>query len=435
MQRYDKYKDSGIEWLGEVPEHWVMRPNKYVFQLVKNQVGKRSGEYDLLSLTLRGIVKRDMENPEGKFPAEFDTYQEVKVNDFVFCLFDVEETPRTVGLSSFDGMITGAYTVMKPLKGIHAPFMYYYYLNADDKKQLKFLYRGLRNTIPKDSFSSLKSIIPPIEEQETIANFLGDKCEKIDGAVILKEQQIEKLKELRQITIHNAVTKGISHFKGEVVLMKNSGIDWIGQVPERWGVRRLASLGFFSKGGGFSKADLVEEDGEPAILYGDIYTKYNYKILSPIRLISRKASSQAVKLEFNDLLFTGSGELKEDIGKCVAFKSRLATFAGGDVIIFKQKNNSSEFLSYCMNTNGAKYEKAKSSKGEIIVHTYASKLREISVPTPPLHEQQEIVAYLEEQTAKIDKAIVQKQEQIVKLKEYKQSLINEVVTGKLKVTE
>jgi len=239
MQRYEKYKDSGIDWLGEIPEHWVMRPNKYVFQLVKNQVGKRSIKYDLLSLTLRGIVKRDMENPEGKFPAEFDTYQEVRVNDFVFCLFDVEETPRTVGLSSFDGMITGAYTVMKPTKGIHAPFMYYYYLNADDKKQLKYLYRGLRNTIPKDSFSRLKSIIPPIHEQKAIANYLDDKSEKIGIAINLKEQQIEKLKELRQITIHHAITKGIPHVKGEVVPTKDSGIDWIGEIPKHWEIKRL----------------------------------------------------------------------------------------------------------------------------------------------------------------------------------------------------
>ncbi|MGJ1229084.1 restriction endonuclease subunit S, partial [Sphingobacterium siyangense] len=234
MQRYEKYKDSGIDWLGEIPEHWVMTPNKYVFQLVKNQVGKRSIEYELLSLTLRGIVKRDMENPEGKFPAEFDTYQEVRVNDFVFCLFDVEETPRTVGLSSFDGMITGAYTVMKPTKDIHAPFMYYYYLNADDKKQLKYLYRGLRNTIPKESFSRLKSIIPPIHEQKAIANYLDDKSEKIGIAVNLKEQQIEKLTELRQIIIHNAVTKGISHSKGEVLTMKGSGINKIEEIPEHW---------------------------------------------------------------------------------------------------------------------------------------------------------------------------------------------------------
>src|SRR5699024_1141989 len=104
--RYEEYKESGEQWIGEIPKHWELLANKYIFSLKKNLVGKRSAQYDLLSLTLRGIIKRDMENPEGKFPAEFDTYQEVKVNDFVFCLFDVEETPRTVGLSKYDGMIT-----------------------------------------------------------------------------------------------------------------------------------------------------------------------------------------------------------------------------------------------------------------------------------------------------------------------------------------
>jgi type I restriction enzyme S subunit len=106
MKTYSTYKNSGVEWLGEIPEHWEALSNKYIFKLNKNLVGKKSSDYDLLSLTLNGVIKRDMENPQGKFPAEFDTYQEVKKGDFIFCLFDVEETPRTVGLSDFDGMIT-----------------------------------------------------------------------------------------------------------------------------------------------------------------------------------------------------------------------------------------------------------------------------------------------------------------------------------------
>src|SRR5690554_7270959 len=110
-----------------------MLSNKYIFNLKKNQVGKNSVEYELLSLTLRGIIKRDMENPEGKFPAEFDTYQEVKKGDFVFCLFDVEETPRTVGLSDFDRMITGAYTVFNVSEKVNRKFLYYFYLNLDRK--------------------------------------------------------------------------------------------------------------------------------------------------------------------------------------------------------------------------------------------------------------------------------------------------------------
>lgn len=199
-------KDSGIEWIGEIPKHWELIPNKFIFKLKKKQVGKRSNEYDLLSLTLRGIIKRDMENPEGKFPAEFDTYQEVKVNDFVFCLFDVEETPRTVGLSTYNGMITGAYTVMERIGENFAPYLYYYYLNADEKKQLRFLYRGLRNTIPKDSFYSIKTAIPPIQEQEQIVAYLDEVTGKIDQAIAQKQEQITKLKEYKLSLINDVVT-------------------------------------------------------------------------------------------------------------------------------------------------------------------------------------------------------------------------------------
>ena len=127
-------KDSGVDWIGEIPEHWDIVPNKKIFSLKKNLVGKKSAEYELLSLTLRGVIKRDMENPEGKFPADFDTYQEVRDGDFVFCLFDVEETPRAVGLSSHDGMITGAYTVFGADPGVSKEFLYLFYLSLDSRK-------------------------------------------------------------------------------------------------------------------------------------------------------------------------------------------------------------------------------------------------------------------------------------------------------------
>ncbi|MBW7942998.1 MAG: restriction endonuclease subunit S [Candidatus Kuenenia stuttgartiensis] len=200
-----KMKDSGVEWIGEIPEKWELLSNKNIFKLIKNQVGKNSSKYDLLSLTLRGIIKRDMENPEGKFPAEFDTYQEVKKGDFVFCLFDVEETPRTVGLSEYDGMITGAYTVLRTFKKVNNIFLYYFYLNLDSRKELKYLYKGLRNTIPKDSFFSFKSLIPPLNEQTAIVAHIEAQSAKVDKAIALQEQQIEKLKELKSTLIDSAV--------------------------------------------------------------------------------------------------------------------------------------------------------------------------------------------------------------------------------------
>ena len=198
-------KDSGVEWLGEVPSHWNLIPNKYIFKLRKNVVGKRSNEYDLLSLSLKGVIKRDMENPEGKFPAEFDTYQEVKEGDFIFCLFDVEETPRTVGLSSYRGMITGAYTIFET-NNVDKKFIYYFYLNLDSNKRLKPLYKGLRNTISKETFFSFNTFIPPLSEQQKIAQFLDNKTAKIDQAIALKTAHIEKLKEYKSVLINDVVT-------------------------------------------------------------------------------------------------------------------------------------------------------------------------------------------------------------------------------------
>lgn len=236
FEKYDAYKDSGVEWLGQLPENWDLLPNKHIFKLKKNLVGKRSKEYELLSLTLNGVIKRDMENPEGKFPAEFDTYQEVKSGDFIFCHFDVEETPRTVGLSRFDGMITGAYTVYQINAEKFCPeFLYYFYLNLDTGKRLKPLYKGLRNTIGKDIFGEFKTFIPNYSEQVKISNFLDQKTIEIDQAIAIKEQQIALLNERKKIVIQKAVTQGLD----PNVQMKDSGVEWIGEIPEHWEILPL----------------------------------------------------------------------------------------------------------------------------------------------------------------------------------------------------
>ncbi|WP_335909029.1 restriction endonuclease subunit S [Shewanella indica] len=199
-------KDSGVDWMGKIPQHWKLKPNKCLFKLKKSLVGKRSGDYELLSLTLKGIIKRDMDNPEGKFPAEFNTYQEVSVGDFVFCLFDVEETPRTVGLSKFNGMITGAYTVFELDESVSKEFIYYFYLNLDSRKMMRPLYKGLRNTISKETFLSFKSFIPPLKEQEEIVDFIEYEVNKIDLTIDGISEQIDKIKEYKSCLINGSVT-------------------------------------------------------------------------------------------------------------------------------------------------------------------------------------------------------------------------------------
>lgn len=207
---------------------------------------------------------------------------------------------------------------------------------------------------------------------------------------------------------------------------KDSGVDWLGEIPEHWEVRRLASLGSFSKGGGISRDKLVE-NGLPAILYGDIYTKYNYQTVETKNFISMETSLKAIKIIENDILLTGSGETKEDIGKCIVFKGNEA-FAGGDIIIFKQSESNSTFLSYSLNSSYSIMQKMIMAKGEIIVHIYGSALKELLLSLPPREEQTKIASFLDEKVAQIDEVISQKEKLIEFLKERKQIVINDAVT-------
>lgn len=155
-------------------------------------------------MTLNGIVERDINNPEGKFPSDFSTYQVVKEGDLIFCLFDVAETPRTIGLSKLNGMITSAYTIFE-IKNQEKRFLEYFFIGLDNRKNLKFLYRGLRNTISKEDLLNLKIPLPPLKEQEQIANFLDKKCEKIDLLIEKTKKQIKLIKEYKTTLINQAV--------------------------------------------------------------------------------------------------------------------------------------------------------------------------------------------------------------------------------------
>jgi type I restriction enzyme S subunit len=278
------------------------------------------------------------------------------------------------------------------------------------------LYSYLQNPIP----------IPTPKEQIQIVNFINHTSEKITHFIQSKQRFIELLKEQRQSIITHAVTKGVD----EKVEIKETSF---GKIPKHWEVRRLGSIGRFSKGGNISRSELIyTEDGVPAILYGDIYTKYDIVAENIINRITEETALKSIELKKGDLLFTGSGETKEDIGKCVIFNNNEPAFAGGDVIIFKQDIFDSYFISYSQNSSIAKHQKAISSKGEIIVHTYGSKLRDIFMPYPPtIEEQRLIVEYIKTETRIIDIAINKAEREIELIKEYREAMIAEAVTGKL----
>ena len=201
-----RLKPSGVEWLGDVPEHWQMVPNRALMRLKKELVGSKSAEYLLLSLTKRGVVARDMENPEGKFPAQFDSYQVIEPGDLIFCLFDIDETPRAVGLSSLHGMITGAYTRVVCADENARRFAYLLYMALDNGKHLKPLYTGLRKVITKSTFLSAKMPLPSPPEQAAIIRFLDEAAANIDDTINRNRRQIELLSEYRTRLIADVVT-------------------------------------------------------------------------------------------------------------------------------------------------------------------------------------------------------------------------------------
>lgn len=426
---HDSYKPSGIEWIGDIPAAWSQVASKHLFELKKCPVGKRAHEYDLLSLTLRGIIKRDMENPEGKFPAEFDTYQEVNCGDFVFCLFDVEETPRTVGLSEFDGMITGAYTVFRPKGEVSSKFLYFFFLNADTGKKLRSLYKGLRNTIPKDLFATFKVPLPEHAEQHAIAAFLDEKCAKIDEAVRIKEAQIKLLRERRQILIQQAVTRGLNPDAS----MKDSGIDWIGQIPAHWEVKRLRHLtskvgsGVTPTGGALTYID----GGVPLLrsqnIHFDGLDLEGVARISP-RVHSRMSNSQ---VKVGDVLLNITGG---SIGRCCFVDIRQELNVNQHVCIVRPTEAiRSEYLSLLLSSEVGQGQIWFFQQGGGREGLNFEAIKGFVFALPPLSEQTEIIEKILAKTSQVDNAISLKESQITKLKEYKTTLINAAVTGKIKV--
>ncbi len=187
MKRYSEYKDSGVQWIGEIPSHWKHYRNKDIFVESKNIVGEESYKYTLLSLTKQGVIVRDLTENKGKFPKEYNTYKKVEIKDMIFCLFDVDETPRTVGLSNHRGMITGAYDIFKINRAI-PEYLLYYYLSVDDRKALRPIYKGLRKVVPMPSFMSLPIFMPPNSEQQAIVDYLKVKTSKIEQYVTERER-------------------------------------------------------------------------------------------------------------------------------------------------------------------------------------------------------------------------------------------------------
>lgn len=198
-------KDSGVEWIGEIPEDWEVVPNKRLMRKIKNIREKYSGE-KVLSLTVRGVIVRDLDNPSGKMPATFDGYQFVEAGNLLMCLFDIDVTPRCIGLIENDGVCSPAYSQFRLNSNAAAGYYYYYYLRLDYTKELLHLAKNLRHSLTEEQLGAVPTVLPPMEEQRKITEYLNHKCAVIDRIIAVKQTKIEKLEQYKRSLIYEYVT-------------------------------------------------------------------------------------------------------------------------------------------------------------------------------------------------------------------------------------
>lgn len=274
-----------------------------------------------------------------------------------------------------------------------------------------------RERIGLNDLKKIPLLIPPIKEQRRIADILTTLDEKIESI----NKQLKNTEELKKGLMQRLLTKGIGHTK-----FKDSKL---GKIPQSWELVNLGSLGVFSKGKGLPKKELVEE-GIACIRYGEIYTKHNFVVKRPYSFISEATAKNSMKLKRNDILFAGSGETIDDIGKAVVFVGEEETYAGGDIIIFSpQSKFNSIFLSYCLNSSFVIEQRRKFGQGNSVVHIYARDLTLLKIPKPAKVEQDKI--------ATIFSIIDDKKDNLIEKKELyktlKKGLMQQLLTGKMRL--
>jgi type I restriction enzyme S subunit len=420
LKPYAQYKESGLPWLGRVPGHWGLIPNRGLVRRRKVLVGRRHGDYRLLSLTKQGVIVRDISTGKGKFSSDMGTSQEVRNGDLVFCLFDVPETPRTVGLSRHNGMITGAYTVFEPLGRCSPEYFELFYRAMDDRKLLSPLYSGLRNTIPADRLLGTKTPLPPPDEQAAIVRFLDWANGRLERAIRAKRKVIALLNEQKQAIIHRAVTRGLD----PSVPLKPSGIPWLGDIPQHWEVRRAKYL--------FREVDLRSTSGT------ETHLAMSQKLgLVPSNLVQSTLRSESYlggKLcRIGDLVLN---RLKAHLG--VFAVAKQPGVISPDYSVFRKLSDTHvEYFECVLRSSACRGELRVRAKGivEGFWRLYTDDFYDIHLPIPPLVEQRQIMISIDEQTLEQNTAISRLEREIELLREYRTRLVADVVTGKLDVRE
>ena len=412
-------KDSGIEWIGEIPKDWNMVPYKRIMHKIKAICEHYNGE-DIISLTMNGVIKRDL-TAGGKMPTSFDGYQYVEPEDLLLCLFDIDVTPRCVGIVRDYGVTSPAYSRFRVHDGYSNRYYDYLLRAIDDDKVFVHLSKNLRSSLTETDFGAIKTCAPPLTEQERIAAFLDAECAEIDAVLEKTRASIDEYKKLKQAVITQAVTKGIRGNRP----MKDSGSIWFGNIPVDWDMKKIKYLFHIKKDiagqEGYTVLSITQKGIVPKDLSkneGQLAENYShYQLVNP----------GDYAMNHMDLL-TGWVDISKYTG---VTSPDYRVFVLDDL----ESNNRSFYL-YLMQmcySNRIFYGLGQGVSGMGRWRLQADKFFNFSIVVPSKDEQQEIADYLDAKCAEIDNLISKKEQYISEIENYKKSLIYEYVTGKKEV--
>ena len=412
-------KNSGIEWVGDIPDNWEVTKTKYQFQYKKEIAGLQSDKYERLALTMKNVVKRSKEDNTGLQPEKFETYQILRQDELVFKLIDLQNVSTSrVGRSSYVGIVSPAYIILRQHGKVWPCYAEkYFYVLWKNQVFNSLGDDGVRSNLGKDDLLNIPIPVPPLSEQKTIAGFLDKKCGEVDALIADIQQEIETLEQYKRSVITEAVTKGLD----PSVPMKDSGIQWIGNMPANWEcIRGKYILKYLQK-------PVKKDDGVITCFRDGEVTLRSNRREDGFTMADKEIGYQGV--DIGDLVvhgmdgFAGAIGISDSRGKASPVLNVLGTKQNKRYIMYYLRSMAYSDVFMALST-GIRVRSCD---------LRWNKLAELWYPIPPLKEQEKIVTYIDETIQKANEIIADKQSQIETLESYKKSLIYECVTGKKEV--
>lgn len=421
MERYSEYKDSGVKWLGEIPSHWEVVRGLAVFSENKNKNTQLENSI-VLSLSYgKIIVKKDIDS--GLVPEEYSSYQIVKPGFIIVRSTDLQndKTSLRIGYVCNEGIITSAYLGLQVKGNNNEKYLYYFLHDWDITKEIYRHGNGLRQSLSWNDLRDVNVLLPPLSEQDAIVRYIDAATSKIDKAIAMQQKMIDLLNERKQIIIQNAVTKGLD----ENVEMKDSGVEWIGMIPKHWGLYPLRKYLNVNSKRNMPNAQLLSVTREEGVIVRNTESKEENHNFIPDDLSNYK--------------YVRKGQFVINKMKSWQGSYGVSNFNGivsPAYFVYDLNYPNTTYFSMAIRSKMFSPFFSKYSKGIRIDQwdLVPEALKIIPFLEPPVEEQIEIVEYLGNLIPKIESKISNCQRQITLLQERKQIIINEVVTGKVKVS-